>query len=182
MPLPLPASRKQIHARKIELHGFEREDGLWDIEGHLTDTKTYAFPNRYRGAIAAGEPIHDMSLRITLDDDFVIHKIEAVSDGTPFAICPNAAASYEDLKGLRIAAGWSRQVRNLVGGVKGCTHLTTLLNEAATVAFQTIYALRHRGKADEPAAAKPELLDSCYAFASDSDVIKEHWPDSYSGS
>ena len=171
-----------MHTRKIEIHGFERDDGLWEIDGHLTDTKGYDFPNQYRGPIQAGEPIHDMSLRMTVDDDFVIHKIEAVSDGTPFAICPGAATAYDGLKGLRIAAGWGRELRKHVGGVKGCTHLTALLNEAATVAFQTIYPIRHRGKTDEPAAAKPDLLNSCHAFASDSDVVKTHWPDFYSGS
>ncbi|PCJ61113.1 MAG: hypothetical protein COA65_02550 [Rhodospirillaceae bacterium] len=182
MPLPLPSPRKRIHTRKIEIHGFEREDGLWEIEGHLTDRKSYAFPNQYRGEIPAGEPIHDMSLRMTVDDNFVIQTITAVSDSTPFAICPGAAASYEGLKGLCIASGWRREIRKHVGDVKGCTHLTALLNEAATVAFQTIYPIRHREKLDKPATGKPGLLNSCRAFASDSDVVKAHWPDFYSGS
>jgi len=182
MPLSLPVPRKRIHTRKIEIHGFEREDGLWEIEGHLTDRKSYAFPNQYRGEIPAGEPIHDMSLRMTVDDNFVIQKIEVVSDGTPFAICPEATTSYKALKGLRIASGWRREVRKRVGSTKGCTHLTALLNEAATVAFQTIYPIRHREKLDKSATGKPDLLNSCHAFASDSDVVKAHWPDFYSGS
>ena len=182
MPLPLATPRKRIHTRKIEIHGFEREDGLWEIEGHLTDQKNYAFPNQYRGEIPAGKPIHDMSLRISVDDKFVIQNVVAISDGTPFSICPEATASYENLKGLCIASGWRREIRKHVGDVKGCTHLTALLNEVATVAFQTIYPILHRGKASEPAASKPDLLDSCHAFASDSDVVKRHWPDFYSGS
>ena len=182
MSLPSPAPRKPIHTRKIEIHGYQREDGLWDIEAHLTDTKSYDFPNRFRGTIRAGEPIHDMSLRITLDDAGVIQEATAVSKETPFAICPAAAESYERLKGLRIAAGWSRQLKERIGGTEGCTHLTTLLKEAATVAFQTIFPLRERERASQPPAKKPVLLNSCYAFASDSDVVKERWPDFYTGS
>jgi hypothetical protein len=32
-----------MHTRKVEYRGFEREDGLWDIEGELLDTKPHAF-------------------------------------------------------------------------------------------------------------------------------------------
>ena len=61
MPLPRAHARKLIHTRTIDCRGYEREDGLWDIEGHLTDTKTYTWRNR--GGVkdlAAGEPAHDM--------------------------------------------------------------------------------------------------------------------------
>ena len=37
MPLPSPAPRTHIHARTVRLDGYRRADGLWDIEGHLTD-------------------------------------------------------------------------------------------------------------------------------------------------
>ena len=33
MPLPAPAPRTLKHTRAIECTGYEREDGLWDIEG-----------------------------------------------------------------------------------------------------------------------------------------------------
>ena len=31
-------SRKQLHTREIKCIGYERDDGLWDIEGRITDT------------------------------------------------------------------------------------------------------------------------------------------------
>ena len=43
MPLSPPAPREPIHTRAIDLRGYRREDGLWDIEGHLTDVKCYDF-------------------------------------------------------------------------------------------------------------------------------------------
>ena len=179
MPLPPTAPRKRMHTRKIEIHGFEREDGLWEIDAHLKDTKSYDFPNQFRGTIQAGEPVHDMFLRMTVNDALIIQEVQAISEGTPFAICPEATAAYGRLKGLRIAAGWGWQLKERIGGTKGCTHLSALLNEAATVAFQTIFPIRHRGKPSEQAGAKPELLNSCYALASERDVVKAHWPDFY---
>ena len=64
--------RKHTHTRAIDYKGYEREDGMWDIEAHMTDTKTYKFKNNWRGEISAGEPLHVMFLRLTIDDDFII--------------------------------------------------------------------------------------------------------------
>ena len=60
--------RKLIHTRNIVCQGFLREDGLWDIEGHITDVKTYEWNNPFRGIIGAGAPIHEMVIRLTMDD------------------------------------------------------------------------------------------------------------------
>ena len=43
MPLSEPAARQAIHNRHVHCAGFQREDGLWDIEGHIKDTKAYSF-------------------------------------------------------------------------------------------------------------------------------------------
>jgi hypothetical protein len=83
MALSPPAEREPLHRRACDIRGYRRADGLWDIEGRLTDTKTYAFPNEWRGEIASGEPIHDMWIRLTVDDDFVVRDIEVVTDAGP---------------------------------------------------------------------------------------------------
>ena len=81
-----------MHTRRIECVGYHREDGLWDIEGHLTDTKPYRFPNENRGHILAGEPVHHMWLRLSMTDSFEIKEVEAVTDAAPYAICPGQIA------------------------------------------------------------------------------------------
>ena len=43
MPLSESAARQAIHDRHVHCAGLRREDGLWDIEGHIRDTKTYSF-------------------------------------------------------------------------------------------------------------------------------------------
>jgi hypothetical protein len=84
MPLSKPKlSRTFLHHRQIECQGYQREDGLWDIEGHLVDTKTEPFPVDSRGLLPPGEPLHEMWLRVTLDDTFLIHEVEAVIDASP---------------------------------------------------------------------------------------------------
>ena len=83
MPLTPHQPRKPIHTRAIECKGYQRDDGLWDIEAHLVDTKTYDFANRDRGDIKAGEPLHEMWLRLTLDLDLKVHDSASYLGTTP---------------------------------------------------------------------------------------------------
>ena len=45
MPLPPPdCTREAAHQRSITINAYARSDGLWDIEGHLTDAWTKPVP------------------------------------------------------------------------------------------------------------------------------------------
>ena len=77
MSIPTPAKREHVHTRSINYLGFRREDGLWDIEAQMTDTKTYSFQNDWRGEVQSGVPLHEMILRVTIDSDFIIHDVYA---------------------------------------------------------------------------------------------------------
>lgn len=188
MTLPPAVPREAIHTRRYEFQGYRRHDGLWDIEGRLTDTKTYGFDNEHRGTVAPGDPIHDMVIRLTLDDAFKVHDIEAVTLDGPYAICPTITPNFKRIIGLTVGAGWRRKVREKVGGVEGCTHLAEMLGAMATAAFQTIFPVLARESAEKSAEKnkteprrRPVLLDSCHAFRSDGPLAQHYWPDHYTG-
>lgn len=195
MPLSAPAPREHIHTRRVTCEGFRRADGMWDIEGRLVDTKSYTFSNKERGDIAPGTPVHEMSIRLTIDDSFEIKAVEAVTDHSPFGICREVAPNFQRLVGLTIGAGWRRAVASRVGGVEGCTHIVELLGPVATTAFQTIWPLRTREREAAQAKAgaaqndgiektaneRPRLLNTCHAFREDGPKVKEFWPDFYTG-
>jgi len=191
MPLSPSAPRELLHTRKVTCQGFRRTDGLWDIEGHLTDVKTYPFGNDWRGTIEPGDPIHGMWIRLTLTDDFTVVAVEAVTEKSPFALCGDITPNFQRLVGLRIGPGWTRQVKEKLGGVEGCTHLVELLGPVATTAFQTIYPVLSREKAEREKAAsepatgrqrsRPGLIDTCHAFASDGEIVRKLWPQFHTG-
>ncbi len=180
-PLSAPVERRLLHTRRFEFNGYQRSDGLWDIEGHMSDTKTYGFPNQWRGEIEAGEPIHDMWLRLTLDDDMVVQDVETSTVASPFEICPSATPKYAAIKGVRIAPGWTRKVKDLFGGPVGCTHHTELLVTIATVAYQTIFSARKKWGGRDEGTRRPIFLDTCHAFASDGEIVRKDWPEFYTG-
>ncbi|GMQ95993.1 MAG: DUF2889 domain-containing protein [Gammaproteobacteria bacterium] len=182
MPLSPAAPRKLLHTRTVTCHGYQRDDGLWDIEGHLVDVKTYDFDNDHRNVVKAGEPVHEMWLRLSIDDDMQIRAAEAAIDYAPYAMCPDITSRFALIEGLRIGPGFHRQLHKRVGGVKGCTHLVELLRPLATTAFQTLVAKRRKRESDPDAPPRrPLFINTCHAHASDSPEVKRRWPAFYTG-
>jgi hypothetical protein len=177
MPISKASPRKLIHRRQIECNGYKRDDDLWDIEAHMTDTKSYSFPNQFRGDVAAGEPLHDMWMRVTIDDDFTIIAAEASIEAAPFFICDETAPHIGQLVGLRIGRGFREKVKELFGGSKGCMHLVELLlGTISTTAYQTLWASRERKSAENPKRKKPTVIDQCLALSADGDIVHQIWP------
>jgi len=181
--LPPPAPRQHLHTRTIACEGYQREDGLFDIEARIVDTKTYAVDEPYRGHREAGMHVHDMQLRLTLDREMVVRDIEVATNDAPYDPCFTVAQAYKGLIGARVGGGWRRAVNEAVGGTKGCTHLRELLMPAATVAFQTIGGWPRPGQAatasrpdTDPARKKPYFIDGCKAWASDGPVVERLFP------
>lgn len=181
MSLSPPTEREELHHRRIDCRGYRRADGLWDIEGRLVDTKTYPFANAFRGTIEPGEALHDMSIRLTLDDRLTVVALEAVTDAGPFAACPAITPAFEKLLGLAIGPGWRRAVQSRLGGVQGCTHLVELLGPVATTAYQTIYSWRARENPTVDDDRPPRHLNTCHALRRDGEAVRLHWPKWYTG-
>ncbi len=189
MPLSPPVKRNLIHTREVRCFGFERDDGLWDIEGRITDTKTYSFNNLDRGEVGAGTPVHDMLIRLTIDEDLVVHAAEATTESAPFNICPAITKGVKTLKGLKIGSGWTRSVQKAIGGINGCTHINQLITgPLATTAYQSIVPRKHDKKnegnqgADTEPKKRPVVIDTCHAFAADGANVQRLWPDFYEDS
>jgi hypothetical protein len=183
MPLSTPTDRKLTHTRVVTCRGFERSDSLWDIEGRIVDTKPYAFPNKDRGGeIKADEPLHDMSMRLTIDNELRVHDAEAVIDDSPYNYCKCVTPIVKQLIGLQIAPGWTFKSKSAMGNNRGCTHLTELLGPMATTAIQTLFSKKPRRVAsgkNKPAKTSTSFINSCHSLSAYSPVVKEHWPDQY---
>jgi hypothetical protein len=186
MPLSPPSIRDLVHTRQIECRGYHRKDGLWDIEGHLIDTKPKT-PNESHSTSSDVSIIHDMWLRLTIDNALMVHAAEAVMDRSPYRICPEIAPNFDALAGVQIKPGWRREANRRVGGVKGCTHLVELLGPMATVCYQTLYGggptndpnqNKSSGTEHEPPSRpKPYFIDKCHAHRSNGEIVKKYWPE-----
>jgi len=182
--------RKLLHTRNIVCKGYERDDGLWDIEGSITDTKTSDLPDDDGKVwLPAGKPLHLMTLTLTVDASLTIVAAQAATHYAPNAECPAIASAYGALVGMRIGPGFIGAVKRRLKGQLGCTHLTELIGPIATTAFQTLWKLLERQRKDKETQAaaagqpvRPLLLDSCYALRSGGEVaVMRGWsaPDNH---
>ncbi len=165
------------------MRGYLREDGLYDIEGRVCDTKDHDFnPPSGDRQVSAGDFIHDLWVRMTVDTDLVVHEIESVSDATPYPLCREGGVNLQRMVGARIAAGWSLEVRRRLGRSAACTHLMELLIPMGTAAFQTIAPVRLARPDKLDVSGKPLKIDSCSAYAADRGVVARRFPNFYTGS
>ncbi len=181
MSLSTPAARRHIHSRRIAFQGYEREDGLYDIEATIVDDKPIAVEFPKRGRIEAGVPLHDMQMRVTIDAHYTVRDIEVNTDAAPQAPCYTVAEAYKALIGANLARGFRRAVEAAVGGTRGCTHLRELLMPLASAAFQTLSGkpenMRRFAPAEiDPDAPLPFFIDACKAWSREGEAVREFYP------
>jgi DUF2889 family protein len=173
-------TREELHFRRIDMRGFRRSDGLFEIEGRVTDRKPHDLRPASGGRqVPANEPIHDMTVRLVFDDELRVHDVETLTQAAPYSRCPEGGRALQALKGLRMVSGWSNEVRRRLGGAQSCTHLMELLIPMATAAFQSLSAVT-RGRPDAlDATGRPRKIDSCYAYGAEQEIVRVRWPEYY---
>ena len=136
---------RHIHTRNIELKTYEYDDERLVIEGTLVEKRLYD----YRLATGEKNPpgvIHHMIVRWLVSmTTFAIEDVEVEMPTIPHGECADMSTSLEPLKGIRIAGGFTLKVKELLGGIKGCSHLTALVTAMAPAAVQG-YASYHSQK------------------------------------
>ena len=178
MPLPPPAARRHVHTRRVQCDGFLREDGLWDIEASLIDDKPYAYDDFERGRRQPGEPVHKMSIRLTVDDHLVIREAVAAMDDVPYPTCHDVPPRIEALVGMKLGGGWRQAVRERLPKRTACTHLTELIGPAITTLFQSMSAKSFEDASGSRKAPtqKPYFIDGCWSWRADGPASRKFFP------
>ncbi|MBL8511450.1 MAG: DUF2889 domain-containing protein, partial [Betaproteobacteria bacterium] len=146
------------------------------IEAHLLDYKDIDL-KLASGMRQAGESIHSMWLRVTIDKTLTIVDAEAATEAMPYpGHCHQITPTYKKIIGLAIQPGFTNRIRDLFGGTAGCTHITELIGVVATAAYQTL-----AGQLELDPARKPYQLDRCHALRTDSATVARFYPQWYRG-
>ena len=173
MPLSPPVERTELHHRRLDFKGYRRGDGRFEIECTLVDTKGMDVPLLgSQRVVAAGEPMHRMSIRMTVSPDLEVVAIEAASDATPYDVCPEAAASLQMVVGMKIGSGWTYTIKRRLVGAASCTHLTEMLIAMGTAAYQTVVPFNRLNGRETEGFALAKKVDSCYAYAAERPLMK----------
>lgn len=176
--LPTPEPRTRVHTRSIVCRSFLREDGLIDVEGRFMDTRPFAYQSEWRGPSAAGEALHHMQLRVTLDSKRHIVALTSAMPNTPYVGCDEVNSHFQRLVGLSIGRGFRKAMLERLGDSEGCTHVLGLLTAISAAAIQSFtssyYAPR---KPDSPAPIRifnlDNLVNSCYSYREEGPLVRD---------
>jgi hypothetical protein len=177
MPLPpSEASRQLKHRRQIDVQVFVRDDGLWEADARLSDVKTRD-AQLAGGVRPAGVPIHDMLLRVVVDSELNIVAAGAESLEVPYpGVCDLHGDAYGRLVGLNLLRGFRQALRERVGSVLGCTHISELAQVLPTAVVQGMAGEVIDTRGDAADAERPFQIDRCHALRSDGPIVQTHYP------
>lgn len=178
MALPPPNPQRQLrHRRHIELEVFERDDGLWEVDAKLTDTKPFDLTIK-TGLRPANVPVHELLLRLVVDTSFNVIDAGSHSEWVPYpGHCGEHGDAYRQLIGLNLVRGFRHDIKKKLTGVLGCTHLTELAQLLPTAVVQafagTVFKSADGNQLD---SNRPFQLDRCHALRSDGEVARIYYP------
>jgi len=173
-------ARRPMHLRRIEMRAYARDDGLWDVEAHLRDEKPFAYVDPGRGEQKAGDAVHDIRVRLTLDDNRVIRDVAVEMGSMPFGTCYEIRDSLRPLVGERVGPGW-RQVLKKIPRNATCSHVREVLVPMATVVTQGLsFGRDPDGKVavapDPTLATPPFFVDDCHSWRAEGPVVAHFYP------
>jgi hypothetical protein len=178
MSEPTPStSRRLMHRRALDVQVFARDDGLFEVEAELTDTKSRDVPLA-GGIRKAGEPIHDMLLHLVIDRQMDILEAGSQTRWMPYlGVCDQHGDAYGKLVGLNLMKGFRLGVKDRLAGIKGCTHLTELCQVLPTAVIQAFAGVVIDTREGDAATGQPPFqLDKCHALRRDSENVQTHYP------
>lgn len=162
-------SGSPIHQRKIEIRTYPLENRQLIVEGRLTDDRLVT-GFHWDGRPRTPGIVHQMIIRLLIGQwPPTILEAEAEMEDVPHELCRTMEESVQKIVGLPIAAGFSDQVRERLGGVAGCSHLTHLIlamGPAVLHGYWTQHSRQPRPvpKSLEEVQGLPILINSCHLW------------------
>ena len=124
-----------VHVRTIRVEIRPVAPDELDIVATLVDERPGENPPWF-----GSEPprvIHDMRLGLRVrHPGLVITAVRSEMASHPYTICPEALPPLEQLVGLSISRGFTREVNERFGRQRGCAHFTALIHAMAPAARQ----------------------------------------------
>jgi len=173
----LVKGRFQIHTRDIRMTTFPHEDGQVVVAGELIDTRHIKIFD-ITGKVLEPGTIHHIRLFCRIaPDPLRIIEAEADMPVIPMPDCRSTLDRVPLLAGQEIRPGFTRRVRDIMGGTRGCTHLATLTKAMAQEMVHGWLTEQRRETTTLPEnredmKEKGFLVDSCRRWKKDGPKIQ----------
>jgi len=168
------------HTRSMTYTTYHAGEGHIVTECRLTDVRLRDY-YKLTGDMVQSGTLHDLEVILLIRTPaLVIEDIEVKMVTVPREDCLKVEQSLEPLRGLKVAKGFTAGVRNLCGGVKGCTHLVNLLTGAGSAIVQGYMAVSYQKQPDSRSDRAKKgrgmieyLKNTCYAWREDGEAYRK---------
>lgn len=164
--------KELVHNREISIRTYDLGDHCILIEGGLTDHRYRPRPDE---VLERGKVVHEMVARLKVrGPGMVIEEAVAEMPHHPREQCPVVLPWIGNLQGLRIATGFSMKVKDIIGGTKGCAHLTSLVIAMGPSAVQGYWAAYgvEKAKMSLCEEAVRKVINTCYVWREDGPIVR----------
>jgi hypothetical protein len=168
---------KELHIRNIKVTTYDYDEQKIIVEGFLQDDRLQE-SYMMTGEKFPGSIIHHMSIRLLVNcSNLLIEDIDCDLITVPREACHETNDCLAPIKGLIITRGFTAKVKNLIGGNKGCAHLTELLLAMDPAAIQGYAAYQAR----KPASVDPDraklilqfLVNTCHVWRENGPFVEK---------
>jgi len=177
----LKLAGEPAHRRDIQVATYAVDGNHLVTEGRLTDVRLKNY-YKFTGEVVDAGTLHDIRLILLLKiPELMIEDLEVILETVPRGDCQVISKSLDPLIGTTISSGFSSKVRELAGGVSGCTHLVHLMTTMAPAVMQGYWAYHYQQKPDmskakdgkKAGAVSRGLKNSCYTWREDGEAYQK---------
>ena len=170
--------KSKIHTRTLSMATYEADDGNIIVEGTLADHRlvdTYLMSGERRPAGI----LHHMSVKLLVGPPHLtIHDIEVDMISIPRPHCAEIIRSYDRIKGVTVSSGFTVKIKELMGGINGCSHVTALLVAMGPTVVQGYYTYfagksGHGTHPEIRRAVNRHIKNTCHVWREDGPHYKE---------
>lgn len=178
MNFPSTDTLEKVHNRTMDISTYAVDDSHILVDGEFREG------NAVVTYLMSGDPFgpalfHHMRIRLLIENaTFVIKELKVDFIEAPhMEICRDMERSLDPLKGASITSGFTAKVKQIAGGAKGCSHVTTLLLAMAPAALQGFWQFQFRdpfGRDSLQMDMDEYVEDSCWAYRKDGPLKDAH--------
>jgi len=165
--------KKLVHTREISIRTLDLGDHAILVEGSLVD---HRYRPRHNETSDESALVHHMAIQLRVrGPGMLIEQAVATMPHHPREECPEVLPSIRKLEGMEIAPGYSMKVKKVIGGVKGCAHLTSLviaMGESAVQGYWAAYVAEKKKIGLREQTIK-KFINTCHLWKEDGPIVKE---------
>ena len=163
--------KELVHHREISIKTYDLGDHYILVEGGLIDHRHRPRPDE---SPEASKLVHHMTVRLKIKGpEMLVEYAEAAMPHHPREECPVVLPWIGNLEGLRITPGFSMKVKEVIGGTKGCAHITSLviaMGPSAVQGYWSAYGVERKRVSLREQAVR-NVINTCYLWREDGPLV-----------